>query len=283
MCELLAMSANTPTSIRFSFTGLVERGGNTAHHGDGWGIGFYEGRQCRLFHDPVSSATSEVARFVRDCDIKSRIVVSHIRKANRGRVCLSNTHPFMRELWGRSWVFAHNGQLRGVKQLPLGAYTPIGTTDSEHAFCWLLGQVRARFPRPPSRASTLWNFVARCCAELAGLGICNLMLSDARHLYAHCSTKLCWITRRAPFGEARLRDAEVAVDFGRETTPRDIVTVIATEPLTVDESWMPMAGDCLVVFEDGLPVFERPTRGAISERGSRHRSGGAASSRRRGC
>jgi predicted glutamine amidotransferase len=28
-------------------------------------------------------------------------------------VALENTHPFVRELWGRYWVFAHNGDLEG--------------------------------------------------------------------------------------------------------------------------------------------------------------------------
>lgn len=260
MCELLAMSANTPTDIRFSFTGLVQRGGHTAEHGDGWGIGFYEGRQCRLFHDPVSSYESEVARFVRESAIKSEIVISHIRKANRGKVCLENTHPFMRELWGRSFVFAHNGQLRGIKKWPLRHYQPIGTTDSEHAFCWLLGEMRSRYRRMPSRASTLWRFVAARCSELSELGAFNVLFSDSRDLYAHCTSKLCWITRRAPFGEARLRDAEVVVDFGEETTPDDIVSVIATEPLTVNEKWTPMQRRTLLVFRQGLPVTELDTR-----------------------
>ena len=38
MCELLGMSANVPTDICFSFTGLVQRGGGTGPHKDGWGI-----------------------------------------------------------------------------------------------------------------------------------------------------------------------------------------------------------------------------------------------------
>lgn len=265
MCELLAMSANTPTDIRFSFTGLIERGGNTAHHGDGWGIGFYEGRQCRLFHDPVSSAESEIARFVRDCAIKSEIVISHIRKANRGRICLANTHPFGRELWGRNFVFAHNGQLRGIKRWPLGAYQPIGSTDSEHAFCWMLDRIRERFPQPPARPATLWRCIADHCAALDGLGTYNMLLSDASYLYVYCSTRLYWITRRAPFGPARLRDREVVVDFGTETTPDDIVTIIATEPLTVDESWTRMRHGELLVFRDGL-VAKRFDTGASGRR-----------------
>ena len=32
MCELLAMSANTPTDLCFSFTGLTRRGGDTGPH-----------------------------------------------------------------------------------------------------------------------------------------------------------------------------------------------------------------------------------------------------------
>ena len=45
------------------------------------------------------------------------------------------------------------------------------------------------------------------------------------------------ITRRAPFGAARLKDLDLIVDFQAETTPNDVVTVIATEALTENETW----------------------------------------------
>lgn len=44
MCELLGMSANVPTDICFSFTGLMQRGGKTGPHRDGWGITFMKER-----------------------------------------------------------------------------------------------------------------------------------------------------------------------------------------------------------------------------------------------
>src|SRR4051812_29075665 len=149
MCELLGMSANVPTDICFSFAGLMKRGGETGPHGDGWGIAFYEGKGCRSFHDPCPSAKSEIARFLRSYSLKSHTVISHIRRANRGRVALENTHPFQRELWGRVWTFAHNGQLHGIKRRSLSHFRPIGTTDSEHAFCWLMDQLRERWAEPP--------------------------------------------------------------------------------------------------------------------------------------
>src|SRR3954463_5654788 len=131
----------------------------------GWGITFYEGRGCRSFHDPQPSATSDVARLIRAYPIKSRVVIAHVRRVNQGRVALENTHPFTRELWGRAWTFAHNGQLKGVKRWSLGTHRPIGTTDSEHAFCWLLGQLQARWRERP-HARDLDTAIQDLCGRL---------------------------------------------------------------------------------------------------------------------
>lgn len=122
MCELLGMSANVPTDICFSFTGLMQRGGNTGPHRDGWGITFYEGKGFRTFKDPNPSCESKIAELVQNYPIKSQAVVSHIRQANRGGVNLENTHPFTRELWGRYWTFAHNGQLSDYDDLVSGRF-----------------------------------------------------------------------------------------------------------------------------------------------------------------
>ncbi len=251
MCELLGMSANVPTDICFSFSGLMPRGGRTGPHKDGWGIAFYEGKGCRTFHDPAPAADSELARLLQRLPIKSRNVISHIRQATHGQVSLENTHPFLRELWGRSWAFAHNGKLPGVKKWPLGFYRPIGTTDSEHAFCWLLDAIRRRFPRPPARRATLWRFILEHVQELNKLGTFNMLMSDGRELFAFCSTHLSWISRRAPFGEAKLVDADMTVDFAELTTPDDVVTVVATRPLTSNEVWTTIPPGSMVVLDRG--------------------------------
>jgi glutamine amidotransferase len=46
----------------------------------------------------------------------------------------------------------------------------------------------------------------------------------------------------------------MTVDFAKETTRKDIVTVIATQPLTRHEPWVRMDHGGLVVFRDGLPT-----------------------------
>ena len=72
---------------------------------------FFEGKGVRLFHDDKPSANSPVADLVRAYQIKSENVIAHIRKASQGQTSLANTHPFMREMWGEYWLFAHNGHL----------------------------------------------------------------------------------------------------------------------------------------------------------------------------
>ncbi len=259
MCELLGMSANVPTDICFSFSGLMQRGGRTGPHRDGWGISLYEGRGARSFHDPRPSVASEVAELIRRYAIKSCIVISHIRKANRGRVCLENTHPFTRELWGADWTFAHNGQLKGVKERALGRYRPVGSTDSEHAFCWMLGRIHEELPERPRRRGSLRSLVLELARDLDALGTFNFMLSDSFELFVYCSSRMCWITRRHPFGEARLIDTGQIIDFAGETTPRDVVTVIASRPLTDNEAWNAMAPGSLEVFREGEPQLGAPT------------------------
>lgn len=253
MCQLMGMSANVPTDARFSFTGLVQRGGGTDIHRDGWGIVFYRGKGIQEFKDPDPSAESEVAKLVTLHAIRSKTVISHIRQANVGDVALENTHPYNRELWGQYWTFAHNGQLKNNchLMLPLGRFKPVGSTDSEHIFCWMLGVIDTAFTQCPHDVSVLWALIADCASRLHSMGVSNFMLSNGNALIVHCSNRLHWITRRAPFGEATLKDVEMSVDFGKETSPNDVVSVIATEPLTLDEVWTAMQPNEMLVFVEG--------------------------------
>ncbi|MDF2155511.1 class II glutamine amidotransferase [Vibrio sp. CAU 1672] len=240
MCELLGMSANVPTDICFSFTGLMQRGGRTGPHRDGWGITFYEGLGFRNFKDPAPSSESKIAELVQNYPIKSRAVVSHIRQANRGGVNLENTHPFTRELWGKYWTFAHNGQLTDYQNFDTGRHRPVGQTDSEMAFCWLLKQMEDRYPQPPQDMESVFVYVAECCDQLREKGVFNMLLSDGEFVMTYCTNHLYWITRRAPFGKAALLDEDVEINFQEETTPNDVVSVIATQPLTGNETWQRM-------------------------------------------
>ena len=244
------MNGNTPTDIVFSFTGFCTR---AEEHKDGFGIAFFEGSGVRLFVDAQSARCSPVADMVRRYPIRSDNIIAHIRKATQGRVALENTHPFQRELWGRYWVFAHNGDLKHFSPRLHASFKPVGSTDSELAFCWLMQELaksHASVPPIAELTATLRELVPR----IASHGTFNFMLSNGEALWAHCSTKLCYVVRQHPFRQARLQDDDISVNFAELTTPQDRVAVVVTEPLTRDEEWTLFAPGELKVFAAGVPV-----------------------------
>ncbi|WII92662.1 class II glutamine amidotransferase [Kingella negevensis] len=249
MCQLLGMNCNKPTDITFSFQGFSKRGGLTDHHTDGFGIGFFEGQGLRLFLDDQPSAESPVADLIRRYPIKSKNAIAHIRKATQGRTTLENTHPFQRELWGRYWLFAHNGNLK--PDAPTSEYyQPVGKTDSEKAFCYMLQQLRGQFAQRPS-CDELFDAINRLCAELREYGLFNIIMSDGETMFAHASSLLYYICRKHPFGYAHLIDEDMSIDFSTITTPNDRVAVIATLPLTDNETWEQFACNELIMFKQG--------------------------------
>jgi predicted glutamine amidotransferase len=257
MCQLLGMNANTPTDVMFSFAGLAHR---ADEHKDGFGIAFFEERGLRHFIDQHSARSSPVAEMVKHYPIRSDVVIAHIRKATVGGVALQNCHPFVRELWGRYWVFAHNGSLKigpgGFAPRLHGAFRPVGDTDSELAFCWLmqeLAKAHAGVPSIQELSCTLRELLPQPAAH----GSFNVLLSNGQALFAHGSTqdgstKLYSVQRRHPFTAATLADEDLSVDFAAHTTPQDRVAVVATEPLTRNEDWQPFAPGELRVFEGGV-------------------------------
>jgi glutamine amidotransferase len=247
------MNCNVPTDIVFSFTGFALRGGRTDTHHDGWGIAFFEGAGVRHFVDHQAAIASPIAELIKNYPIKSKNVIAHIRKATQGVVALENCHPFVRELWGRYWVFAHNGDLKDFHPHIHGAFRPVGTTDSERAFCYLLQELRHRFGDQAPGAEDLADAIEALAKEISAFGTFNLMLSDGTAMYVHCSTHLHYIVRQYPFAQAHLSDEDVSVDFSQVTTPSDRVAVIVTQPLTANEQWTPFAAGEFKVFIDGAP------------------------------
>lgn len=258
MCELLGMECNVPTDIVFSFAGLSARGGRRGPHADGWGLALYEGRVARVFLEPTPACDSPLARFVREHPIKTLLAVAHVRQKTRGKISLANTHPFTRELWGRHFVFAHNGTVKHARALKLGRFKPMGNTDSEHAFCALLAALAHDFRDPPA-ARELAAAVAAHAGRIGRDGTLNMLLGDGTQLFARCATKLHHIVRRAPFKKATLADEDVSVDFAEVTTPHDRVAVVATMPLTRDETWEVGEPGTLWVFRGGKLAATLPS------------------------
>ncbi len=257
MCELFAMSANVQTDVNYSLALLKPRGGKLGPHSDGWGVAFYEDRAARIFKEPIPAAESRCLEFITEYDFQSTTVIAHIRKANPAKYGRSpaNTHPFERELNGCSWVFAHNGKLPGLREVPefaLDRFTPLGNTDSEHAFCFLLNAIAQELDRYSTKTldGVIEDVVQPLAVKMREFGEFNFLMSDGERLIAHAHTNLY----------ALQRTCEADCDKRQ-------VTLLATSPLT-DEPWVALEPGSLHVYARGQDVSRNTS--AITVRSGPH-------------
>lgn len=255
MCQLLGMNCNTPTDIVFSFEGFRRRAGLTDCHSDGFGIAFFEGRGVRIFRDNQAASLSPIADCIKQYNIKSLNVIAHIRKATQGEVNIENTHPFIREIWGQNWVFAHNGNLKNLPDMTNHFLQPIGSTDSEAAFCYMAEYLKNTFRKKPSEME-IFEAIQKVTKELAQHGTFNFILSNGEWMIAHCSTNLHYVMRKAPFGKAHRIDDDGVIDFSYYAKAGDKVNIITTFPLTKNESWTKMENGGFVFFKNGEKIAE---------------------------
>jgi predicted glutamine amidotransferase len=261
MCELLALSTSQPVRLTFSLRTLAGRGGLEGRSHDGWGVTFYQGRDVALFREPSPAADSALVHLLENQGPPTGLAISHIRHATRGEVSLANTQPFIRELAGRTHVFAHNGDLAGIEScntLRLGAYRPVGQTDSEHAFCALLTRLAALWldGDPPPLTSRL-SAMAAFAAELRALGPANFLYADGDALFAHGDRRMqrngvakppgLWLRQRLCPPDPASADKGAGVTVSAASTA---AVWVASVPLT-DDVWDPLACGELVAIRDG--------------------------------
>ncbi len=270
MCQLFGLSSAKPVNPAFSLRGFFARGGGTDHHADGWGLAYFDhaGSHVRV-RDTAAHQCSD-AQALLSAPFKSANIIAHVRKATVGEVKAHNSHPFVRRLWGKDWVFAHNGDLKDydlksydLKSYDLkgyggdvnGAFTPAGDTDSEAAFCHLLSSLSERFGDREPTVANLSDHLATVSREISRHGPFNFLLSDGRLMMAHCSTDLYWTERDTPLLKVESVDTAEAIDFVNHNDEDDRVVIVATKPLTRGEIWRPMVKNELAVFVAGKPRY----------------------------
>lgn len=248
--------------VTYSLHAFAEHGGLLHPNKSGWGIAYHEGKDALLIKEPEPASDSPWVRFIEGQPLTSDCVIAHVRYASFGAPNFANTHPFIRELGGRAHLFAHNGGFEGIwRTLRLGAdrFHPIGETDSEYAFCFLLERLAPLWDdtsRLPSLSERL-AIVAETADALRKLGPANFLYSDGDVLFAH-SHKRHWDQGDGSFSEARAPGLsiaarrEISVKGLKVEVPHDEVdtTYVASVPLTPD-GWTPVPEGTLLTLRRG--------------------------------
>ena len=257
MCELFAMSSKFSTDVNLSLEEFSLHGGGTGPHSDGWGIAYAMDRDFRVIKEPEAAFDSDCVKYIESHKLASHLVISHIRRASPSKVvAFENTHPFDREFFGRRLVFAHNGYIDQPESL-LGEadrrWLPLGTTDSEAAFMVILSRLAERIDSYEAYHPRIVEEVLReLSPALRERGKANFLLADQEYLFAHGDTSLFSLCRACDLEEDQLAsDAlRVLVSHG----PGQDVALVATNPLTESEPWVPFEPGEIRVFHEGRRI-----------------------------
>lgn len=269
MCELFAMSSRYPTSVGFSLETLARRGGHDGPHKDGWGVAYFEGYDVFLLREPSPAAESGLVKFMEKNGPPSNLVLSHIRLATQGEPALRNTQPFQRELGGRAHVFAHNGNMPGIRDnccLDSDRFTPVGDTDSEFAFCYLLERLGQLWNQSASGVPSIdarLQIVADFAALMRPIGACNFVYSDGDALFVHSHHRIQSDGEERPPGLHLLARSgnEQAVDLSQSGVMlaplAQELALVASVPLT-DEPWEELGTGEVVALTQGMVWARMP-------------------------
>lgn len=264
MSELLALSFDSDASpaVRFREPRLGDPALQPAIYG--WGVGWYPGseRGASVIKDPTSSGEASVSDVLGDWRrFRSTLFLCHLRGHTRARA-QEDAQPFVRSYGGRQWIFAHDGDLGPgwTERIPLGgdpAFEPLGGTDSEHAFCWLLAQLHARKVR--SLAEVPGEDLGGWFRSVNEGGRANAMLCDGDTLLVYRDAgsqgELYWTRRIPPHATTRLESDAVRVELDAPEDPNRTALVFSSVPLSTDV-WMSLAPGQLILARRGSVVWD---------------------------
>lgn len=244
MCELFGISSDRPVPASRELDTFRLRGGSKADNPDGWGIAWLTNGVFSLIKEPDPAHRSTL--FEHLCiTTRSDLVIAHVRKASYPTVIdMSNTHPFQRVSCGKEWVFAHNGMVPDIVEIEMSSDNPVccptGRTDSEYAFCHLLGRIAEHFHGLPSVTPSTWlENLATVSGLIASLGKFNFLMSDGEHLIAYGHDRLHYLER------SRCDQSDGA--------PGNSV-LVATEPLDGNAAWTAFQSGELRLYRAGKMI-----------------------------
>ena len=266
MCRAVCLERAPPVDVELSLGELVA----TAEDPDprsrlGGRVPGWTGRApCSR---PFASRLLALGPMSAEPSIRSDTVLSHIRHATQGAIALANTQPFVRELWARAHVFAHNGHLgEGIvcdHAVP-HRFEPIGETDSEIAFCVLMDQLAATVdPRTNEEIDPLFATFAAFAREMREHGPANIIYASDGRLLVHADRRTqrpgvieppgLWLLQRQCPAQSQSMFAGAGVSVAGTALS---VALIASVPLT-SESWQPLDRGTVLELRKGYVVAQQ--------------------------
>jgi len=238
----------------------------------GWGFGWYPNDDygASLVKDAMVDDTQTLLNALQDgTSFRSTIFMCKVKGSGK-QYTQHDTQPFQRSFGGYDWLFLHNGKLDRAALMelhndPSGLLEPVGKTDSELAFCFLLGKLLACSAKGLTdiEGSELLAWME----ELDRLGTADFIISDGRSMavyHGRNSERNLYLHRVLPSEKPPVFESElVSLDL---EDPRDSLrTVCLVTSFQFDNtSFQPMDPGHLIIVRRGAVYWDSlPPEGEI--------------------
>ncbi len=253
--KLLALSFDTIASPTIG----VRRDEQSGAPASSWGFAWYPSDESgsAVIKDPYDRRQTSLRDVLPDWDrFRSTSFLCYFRPEAK-RSTQQDTPPFVRNFANAEFLFTHSGDLEAdfAERLllnPRAAFEPVGATDSEHAFCWLLGQLHAYGARRLADVdfSTLYQWLQ----TIDQCGFATMMLTDGVDVVAYRDSggdgTLHWVRRRPPHAVTEFEAAGVTMHLDDPYDTHRTFVLISTDPLS-DDGWTPLGPGQMVIVRRG--------------------------------
>jgi len=250
MCRLLGIIANKPIDLEFSLERFKEF---ASRNPDGWGIGWYEEGKPKIFKEGISALDSnKFPTFSKE--VKSKIIITHVRRGTVGEPSEKNSHPFQ---YG-NWIFAHNGSVDReylLSQLKEEYKNNLkGETDSEVYFYYLLQYIKESDDIVEGIKKAIDKIIK---SSYTGL---NFLLSDGNNLYAfrYPQDYSLYKLKRDPSTPEPIEylSGETEALIKSKSLKGEKAILVCSEKLTKCENWQEIKIGTLLVINNDLKIEE---------------------------
>jgi len=230
----------------------------------GWGFGWYphNNQGAIVAKDPAARDTRILTEALMDWEkFRSTVFICKVMKSGKGYTN-HETQPFSRSFAGRDWLFMHKGDLDKNKLQALHSnksrfLEPLGRTDSEIAFCYLLGLMQDSNIRKLADINP--EILLVWFEQFDQLGSADMILSDGNTIICYHGTQSpssMYYTRRKPPNKIDTFNSDIALIELKD--PRDTyrtALIFSSSPFPQGE-WRQMEAGQLLIARRGNIVWD---------------------------
>ncbi len=262
MSQLLALSFDSVTAPSLTL-GQDHKANEEKLYG--WGLSWYTGEDyaATILKDSNFQSQALTTRLLDDWKkFQSTLFICHLRGATKS-IKEKNTQPFGRTYAARNWVFSHNGSLNNdyKTRLSLGTnpiFEPLGNTDSELIFCWLITKMHELKLR--SLKEIGWDRLHQWLQFINKFGTLNLIFSDGHDLIVYQDYNdfhpLYYSRQKPPHEKNIFYARNTKLEFDKKQISSRTCMTFSTEQSLFKNSSIMKAGQMMVVRRGSI-LWER--------------------------